>query len=753
MTHRSILVLSLLSIMVLAQGSYPEVPAADSWAFEPKPDPFTNESLLDLRDLNEAYAGEHGFVRLSEDGMGFVRGDGKPIRFWSIIMTIKSRSIAKMTDEEVKRTYRFYAKRGVNMVRLFTEFHVSKKGADIMDIDEKALEVFHRHLAAAREAGIYVTVCPYWSHFHVPSSWELEGATGKHPKGLLFFNPRLQKAYKHWIRKAYTRVNPHTGLAVKDDPAVAILQVQNEDSMFFWTSQGIPKQQMRILNTRYAGWLKERYGSLQDAVAAWDGYKVKGDDLDAGVVQMVNGQAWTWEMTQEQTGGKAKRIRAQTEFIGRLQRGFYSDVGDYIRKELGCKSLTNASNWRTASAEHLGDLERWTYTASDVAAINDYSGGVHKGPRAGWQINVGDKIVNRSMTRVPLNLPTNRKQAAGMPMIVTESKWVFPNLYQTEGAFLGAAYMSVTGVDSLYYTHMNGPEWLKDMRAGRAGKNGQSPLGKWWGNTPQEVGSFPANALLYRMCYLRQAEPVIVERRTLDSLFERERPVITESATYDPNRDKVDKRSWDAAGGGPVSRLAYLVGPVVAEYAAKKSELKLANLPKYIDTDAKIVRSKTGEVVIDYGKGLCTINAPNAQGVAGFLKHVGGSFELTDVRILSTNDYATLQVVAMDDKPIATSSKLLIQAGTVARPTGWTVRDITFEHSKKQVKGQQIVTTGKPPYRIAKTHATITIRNSVLGKATALDAGGYPIKELPVERDGKTITIKLPTDAMYVVLR
>ena len=35
-----------------------------------------------------------------------------------------------------------------------------------------------------------------------------------------------------------------------------------------------------------------------------------------------------------------------------------------------------------------------------------------------------------------------------------------------------------------------------------------------------------------------------------------------------------------------------------------------------------------------------------------------------DVEIESGNDYATVLVVAMDDKPLASSSKILVQVGT-----------------------------------------------------------------------------------------
>ena len=62
----------------------PELNDANSWAFAPPEDKFTDNALLDLRSLNEKVAGEKGFLRLSEDGNSFVLGDGTPVRFWAV---------------------------------------------------------------------------------------------------------------------------------------------------------------------------------------------------------------------------------------------------------------------------------------------------------------------------------------------------------------------------------------------------------------------------------------------------------------------------------------------------------------------------------------------------------------------------------------------------------------------------------------------------------------------------------------------
>jgi hypothetical protein len=53
-----------------------------TWAFAPERDSFVTNAVFDLRTLNEPVAGEHGFIKPSKDRGEFVRGDGKPIRFW-----------------------------------------------------------------------------------------------------------------------------------------------------------------------------------------------------------------------------------------------------------------------------------------------------------------------------------------------------------------------------------------------------------------------------------------------------------------------------------------------------------------------------------------------------------------------------------------------------------------------------------------------------------------------------------------------
>ncbi len=124
---------------------------------------------------------------------------------------------------------------------------------------------------------------------------------------------------------------------------------------------------------------------------------------------------------------------------------FNKSTVDYLRNELGCKQLINAGNWKTADDMRLNDVERWSHTATDVSAVNHYYGGYHKGQYDGWAIVNGDKFESPSVLLDPRPFPLNLKQVKGMPMMITESSWVLPMDYTSEGPFLISAYQSLNG--------------------------------------------------------------------------------------------------------------------------------------------------------------------------------------------------------------------------------------------------------------------------------------------------------------------
>lgn len=449
----------------------------------------------------------------------------------------------------------------------------------------------------------------------------------------------------------------------------------------------------------------------------------------------------------------AQRMADQTQFFAETQRKFYADIADYYHSTLGCKQLINGSNWITADPVRLNDLERWTYTAADVMAVNKYTGGVHTGDNNGWRIDPGHHFTNNSCLLDPRALPTNLKQVVGHPMLITESTWVNPEGFQSEGPLMIAAYELLTGVNSFYWFATGGvPEYETEPYFDFLNLNGQHPLNKWTCSTPMLIGQFPAAALMYRLNYIKPGEPVVHEERALTDMWQRNVPVIAEDRSFDPNRYTGNTGAQSNIKGGQ-DPLAFEVGRVEVKYGGDPAKSHAVDLTKYIDHDKKTVRSITGEINLNYGMGLLTVDAPKAQGATGFLKKAG-NIALTDITIHSDNDYAAISVVAMDDQPLKTSQKILVQVGTYARPSGWQSKPTDFpsDDKKQTFHGYEIVNTGKMPWQIENTDITLTLKNPNLKKATLLDTAGFPLKEVPITTNATGMTIKLPPNTMYLIL-
>lgn len=715
------------------------------WAFDPGRDRFADDALLDLSHLNESVAGEHGFIGVDERG-DFVRGDGEPIRFWAV-NTVTYRQ----GPDAVAENARFLAKHGVNMVRWHGMIQPKRTDQPLDTVDEQALDELFVLVAEMKRRGIYLTISPYYAHSiklwkdggdALRRQWGLpRDPKAGDPNGLLFFDAKMQSAYKAWLRELFTRPNPYTGVPLKDEPAVAIFQIQNEDSLLFWTFDKIKGLDRDILRRQYAEWLTEKYGSLDAAQVAWRGAKPAGsdvpDDWNKGLISFCG----LWQMFQADgnTGGAGVRMSDQAQFLTETMRDWNAEVERYLREDLGVKQVINAGNWRTADPLRLNDLERYSYTTNQVLGINRYTSGWHEGREHGWAVMAGDRYGSISVTRVPGAFCVALKQVPDKAMILPEALWVPPNFYESEGPFLTAAYQSLNGVDITYWFSMAQAQW----RAPSSPNGYLDALGKWVLATPQVMGNFPAAALIFRQNLVERGEPVVVEHRALDDLWHRTPPIISEEGGYDPNRDDgyiTDRSPVRTA----VDRRAFLVGPVHVVYDSDPAKTRVVDLSPYLKGDVTL--SNTGQLEWDQKQGVVTLDAPAAQGATGFLNE-RGRIELGDVTIDCDNDYATVVVVAMDGQPIATSGKLLVQVGTTCRSNGW-------KEGPEDRRGlREILSHGKPPWLVDDGKVTLTIANTTVTRATALDPNGYAAGDVAIERSDNGIVLRVPSDAMHVLLQ
>src|SRR5690606_24138065 len=88
-----------------------------------------------------------------------------------------------------------------------------------------------------------------------------------------FFQPDMIRLQKDYARRLLTHVNPHSGLAYKDDPAVAMVEINNENGLVHaWlggTIDDLPELFRAELQAKWNHWLKDRYGSQEELASEW----------------------------------------------------------------------------------------------------------------------------------------------------------------------------------------------------------------------------------------------------------------------------------------------------------------------------------------------------------------------------------------------------------------------------------------------------------------------------------------------------
>ena len=741
-------ILATLAVLVHLLANA-QVPDQSWWSFTYPGDKPASNSQLDLRYLNEKFAGSDGFLKLSKDGNNLVNGKGKEMRFWAC----NGGSLAnEFSDAQLDTLARFLSKIGVNLVRFHGAVNPHGKNTKLNEPSTEEINNIWRCVAAMKKQGIYTVISPFWPHNGhmggwIPEEWGIEGYSGKDELwAVMYFNDKLKEAYKSWVRVLYGKTNPYTGIALKDDPAVALIQVENEDGIFFWTMGDIKPALAKMAGKQFSEWLKQKYGSLEAAKQHWDGTSHKDDDFSNNITGLFH----IYELTIAQKNGMAKRIQDQTEFYARRQRSFYDEMVRYYRDTLGCKQLINGNNWRTASQSRLLDLERWTNSGAEVIAANKYFDPGHKGPEAGWRIDPGDFYSSPSALKNPADLPTNVKHVAGHPMMITESGWNLPNKYQTEGPLLVAAYGGLTGLDAFFWFCPTATTYAAEPYYTFLNVQGQHPLSRWTTSTPGEMAMFPANALIHRLGYVKKGQ-IAEEQRSLDAMLKRTIPQIFEEQPFDPNRDFFlpNKQKESKPEHSP---LLFLTGGISTRYESKTDTLKLhADPGTLISTTTQTVTSVTSEQNLDYKNGVFTLNTPKAKAVSGFL-NTRTVFDLGEVQVRSENEYATIELVSMDDRDIGNSKKILLQTGTLFRPRGWQEEPAINEQDQEKPEGYKILNTGTMPWMGMPAKGTISIRNKNLKKATQLDAAGYPRKPLSLQKTKNSVSLDLPSDALYILL-
>lgn len=719
----------------LKPGERPRIDEPGWFPFLPEADTFAS-SPIDLRALNEREAGEQGFVRVRGEELIHER-TGEPVRFWGVNTGM---DLLSGTRSQLQAYARSMARRGVNLVRVHGPIYEGR-GERFGQIDTNRVERLLEFVQVLKGEGIYTALSiyfPLWVRLG-PENTEFPGYRGQHPFALLYFSPGFQRHYRNWWRHLLTTPNPHTGIALKDDPAVAFVEMVNEDSTLFWTmnaSEGakgnLPDPQRHLLEARFAAWLGSRHPgrSLAEIRSeVWNGVATPQDDLEAGRLGIRS----LWDMFNT----RGPRDQDTVVFLVDLMRSFHRETYDYLKGTLGCRALVYCSNWKTASARYLDPLDKHANAIGDVFDRHGYFGGLHDGRNAAWNIEAGQTYDDRSALRLrsadgareDAENPIFDLAYGGKPSLITEINWPLPNRYRADMVLVGAAYGALQGSDGIVWFAAGNPTW-------------EGVPGKFSLQTPVVLGQFPAAALVYRRGLVKTGPRVVDLQLKVSDLEALAGTPLPGPQNFDQLRGNDVLPGGTLTNASAVDSLAFLVGRVTAGFVEEgKAMSTVRDLSPYVDRQARRVRSHTGELDWDWGHGRLVVNAPAAQGAIGFLG-ASGRVETRDAVFESPLEYGALMLVALDGKPIAESGRVLLQVASEERPHQWATDAPT---------GRRTLTRrGVPPLLVRNLSGTVRLKrpDAAALMITPLDFNGHRGVAFPAPAG----SIALAEDVPYYVI-
>jgi hypothetical protein len=712
----------------LAAAAQQLAEADKGWfAFDPPPDRFSRGSAIDLRFLNEKVAGENGPIGVA-GGQFIHTKNRRPVRFWAV------NGPSGKGRDALSAEARMLAKHGVNLVRIHHGYFDDKGNVDPGQVAH-AIEV----VDAMKAEGIYSHFSiyfPLWLKPGPDTPW-LRGYDGsKHPFAALYFNDDFQKQYQGWWKALLLTPNPATGKKLVDDPAVAGLEMINEDSYFFWTftPANIPDVELRIIETKFGNWLKKRYGSIDATLRAWNGIGVDRDKPGEGRM----GFRPLWNMAHDRT----QRDRDTAAFLVDSQRTFYRETYRFLRG-LGFKGVITASNWVTASAEVLGPLEKYSYCVGDFIDRHGYFSCHGQGEASEWSVREGHTYADRSALKFEGEEPGKPRSIVhpamdpsydGKPSMISETTWNRPNRYRSEAPLFYACYGALQDSDAIVHFALDGAEWT--VKPGYF-------MQPWTLMSPAMMGQFPAAALIYRQGLVATGEVLADIDLRVQDLIDLKGTPLPQDAAFDELRLKDVPRGVTLKPGTVIDPLIHFAGRTNVRFSERGGKPVLKDLARYIDHQRRVVTSSTGQLRLDYGKGVLTIDAPAAQGASGALREAG-EVKLKDLAITSNLELGHIVAVSLDGQPLATARKILLQVMSEERPSEF--RTEPAANGEKRISN-----IGHDPWLVKQIEGKVAFQRSDAAqlKVSALDPNGEPLKAV-----GNAASIRLaPATVYYLIAR
>jgi hypothetical protein len=703
-------------LMKQDQENSKPMPDHDSWLefVIPWDDNLTGPT--DMAHLLHKPAGVKGFITIADGHL--CTGDGERWRIWGQNLCFNAPLPPVHMAPAIARRL---AKFGINCIRFHHMDHRFPRGVlmrrmgrnpasgerDMQTtraLDPEAMARMDYFVYCCKQNGVYIDLNLNVSRPFTTADGVMNAEWIGYGKALTYFDPQLIMLQKEYARQMLDHVNPFTGNRYAEEPAVAIVEMVNENSVLeSWVNNrlrgeqtqpagtwcDIPPAYAKVLDRLWNNWLADKYTDREELSQAWDGDLRDFENPAQGSVRRLR--------REDFASASSGRFMDEASFYAEIERNFFRDMESYLRGELGVKQVILG----TSDHNHGMNGQLHVQNNSILGIIDGHCYWQHpRFPGRAWSrsdwLIANTPMVDAPDHSAPAQL--SRSCVKGMPYIVSEINEPFPNDYAAEFIPIMASYALLQDWDGLFFFSYGGgaeEQW----------KSGCIRSYFSMGNDPVKMTETAIGALMFLRGGVKAAETMIERHLT--------RTGVLESLRFRPD----DKHPYSISH--LLGRLALVHRTAIADFYAEsispaEGEIKLPELE---------IKSDTGELIWEDkpNDGRVIVNSPCCQILIGR----NGKRSTHNITFHQETPFAAVQLISLDGKTISESELMLLVTVARVANTGMKWLDDT-----RRSLGEN---WGEPPTRVEPVTGRLEMQNLKNAEdiiLKPLDEYGQPIDEV-----------------------
>ena len=396
--------------------------------------------VTDLSGWLHAPAGKDGFVHAGKDGHLYA-GEAR-IRFFGVNLCYGANF--PRTNDADKIAARL-AKFGINVVRFhhmdaqpFPNGIRARADKSTRAFDPEALVRLDHFVGALKRHGIYANLNllvsrPFNAADGLPP--EIEQVAPKDRATIGFFYAPLRKLQQEYVRKLLTHRNVETGFMYAEEPAVAFVEINNENGLAHsWLGgqlDNLPGVFARNWQRQWNEWLQKRYRSTEKLRAAWG---AEDGRIEDGTLPAFTRAHWGERTPEAQ--------RDWMRFLLETESRYWQSMDRFLKDDLHVHAVVMGTIVGCSTPELMANFD----------AIDTHAYWQHpqfpgrQWDNENWFVPNLTMVNERGGTLSELAL----RRVLGKPHSVTEYNHPAPNTYSSEAFLLLSAYAALQDWDAIY---------------------------------------------------------------------------------------------------------------------------------------------------------------------------------------------------------------------------------------------------------------------------------------------------------------